>query len=134
MSGDEDPILDAARAIRPYLPHLVGTRADDVDRTLVELLKGASAGETVDDALLDVLQRDPATHNWTASYLERGLPPDIAAVREKGLQELPGHGEVVAATRFRCPRGDYLWYRRSVGQEIPRCPTHRMELEPARNR
>jgi hypothetical protein len=132
MAINDDRILDAARAIRPYLPRLVGPRADDVERDLAQLLNRASGGEVVDHEILAYLERDPATHEWTAAFLERGHPSDVAIMREKGLQELPGHGEVVAAARYSCPGGDYLWYRRTVGQEVPRCPTHQLLLEPAR--
>src|SRR5262245_22537874 len=100
MDTNDDPILDAARAIRPYLPRLIGPRADDVDRDLAQLLNRASSGELVDDEILAQLRRNPATHDWTAAFLERGHPPDVTVVREKGLQELPGHGEVVAAARY----------------------------------
>jgi hypothetical protein len=129
MTNDE-LILDCARSIRPYLARLVGDSADDVDRGLSVLLEQAQQGVDVQQDVLIVLQQHAATHNWTASFLISGHPPEVAGLIEKGIQDLAGRGRAVGAMRYICPRRDYVWYRRAVGQEIPICPTHHIALKP----
>ena len=43
---------------------------------------------------------------------------------------LPGEPSPIQADKFRCPYGDYVWYRPEVGVPIRRCPTHHCALEP----
>jgi hypothetical protein len=127
---DED-IVDVARTIRPYLQELVGTEADAYDREIAGLIAEARAGHDVDDELLAVLSRSPTAHAWAARVLEndRHLPPDIQQIADRSYQPLPGAGEAVAAERYQCPRGDYVWYRISVSDPVPDCPTHQCALE-----
>ena len=126
---DED-IIDVARTIRPYLPKLVGTEADAYDREIAGLIAQAQAGNDVGDQLLAVLTRSSAVHDWAAHVLEndRHLPPDIQQIAERGFQLLPGLGEPVAAERYQCPHGDYVWYQISVSDQAPDCPTHECAL------
>ena len=116
VAGD---VREAAGAIRPYLPRLLGTAASDVDARLAVLL----TTQDTDDALSDVLAAHPATATWTATYLETGLPPEFTE-RDRGYSPLPGRGERIAARRYACPEGDFVWYERSVIEEPPVCPTH----------
>lgn len=112
-----EAILESARSIRPYLPELTGVGADCVDRQLAELLAKANAGESVHIEILDLLKSDPATRAWTAEFLS---PQPVS----KGFVRLPGNSGAVAAQKYACPQGDYIWYRRSVSIPIPVCPTH----------
>ena len=66
---------------------------------------------------------------WMAEFLERRLPPEVA----RGLRgyEPPLGGEPVAAPKYVCPEGDYTWYRPSVRDAAPCCPTHGVKLAPA---
>jgi hypothetical protein len=126
---DED-LVDAARMIRYYLPDLAGTRALEYDQVIAGLLADAGDGRDVGDELSDVLTASTAMHAWVARVLEHEhhLPPEVVRGLERGYQPLPGHGEIVDAEKFECPGGDYLWYRISVADEIPRCPTHQCLL------
>lgn len=112
-------VREAAGAIRPYLPRLLGAAASDVDVRLGTLL----AAPNTDDALYDLLAAHPATAAWTATFLETGLPPEFTE-RDRGYSPPPGRGERVAARRYACPEGDFVWYQRSVIAEPPACPTH----------
>jgi len=128
----DEQILEAARAVRPYLAELVGPDADRVDGELAVLLARSRDGRDgeVEGLILDCLMRNPATHDWAASFLIAQQPPDAGA-GQRGYGSLGGEGEVVAALRFACPvGGDTVWYRRSVGQEPPICGTHRLALQP----
>ena len=123
----EPDLLDAARAIRPYLPSLLDeSAAAEVDSSLAALL--ASGG--TEDAVLAELEGHEATAEWTAAFLEHGAPPELAVVRERDFTELAGHGEPVRAPKYICPEGDFVWYRHAVGQQPPRCPTHGKVVEP----
>lgn len=130
MSQDQE-IFEAARAIRPYLPDLVGERAEATDHELAALLADVESQGT-DERILVLLEAERATREWAAAFFTNRCPPDIAEITERAFGELPGHGEPVAATKFECPQGDYVWYRRAVGQAVPACPTHDVTLKPAK--
>jgi hypothetical protein len=121
-----EDIVNVARTIRPYLPALVGDEADEYDREIAYLVARARDGEDVSDQLLAVLTRSNAIHAWAARVLEsdQQVPPEVSQALERGFQGLPGDGGVVDAEKFECPRGDYVWYRISVGVAVPPCPTH----------
>ncbi len=135
MAGDDDePLLELARAIRPYLPDLVGDQAAAMDRDLARLLEEAGGSTAAPAGILDRLGAHTATRKWGAKFLETGLPPDVASLfearRGDSYEELPGLGGVVRAPKYACPQGDFVWYRRSQGQVPPRCPTHGIDLVP----
>ncbi|HEX4429894.1 MAG TPA: hypothetical protein VHZ96_11565 [Frankiaceae bacterium] len=136
-----DPdIQDVARSIRPYLPQLLGDESADYDRRLVALLASSAQGADTDDALLDLLTSHPDIHGWASAMLEdeRHLPPDVRQemehVRqvERGLPDAgfsplanPYGGDPVDAEKFVCPRdGNYVWWRVSVGMQVPTCRDH----------
>jgi hypothetical protein len=118
-------LREAAGAIRLYLPRLLGDRAAAVDTALSDLL---GAGD--EEGLAATLAADPVTEAWTAVFLETGLPPEFTE-RDRGYSPPPGSGERVAARRFACPQGDFIWYERSVIEQPPVCPTHGSAIEPA---
>lgn len=122
-------ILEAARAIRPYLPTLLDAEpAAQIDGALAALL--AAGGHDAEDRILVELDRHNATRDWAAGYIELGLPPDLAQYAERSFSEAPGYGDPVRIPKFDCPHGDYAWYRHDVGEEPPRCPTHGVVVEP----
>ncbi|MCC5612578.1 hypothetical protein LC612_39265 [Nostoc sp. CHAB 5834] len=117
MFRPED-VLEGARSIRPYLPELLGQQdAEKVDKELSNLLAQASAGEKVDDQVLELLKIYKATRDWLAEFLSKKQV-------SKGFQPLPGSGDAISASKYVCPEGDFVWYRRSIGVSIPICPTH----------
>jgi hypothetical protein len=119
----DQTILEAARAIRPYLARL---EVPDAART--DAMLAAALAEDADHVLV-VLRAHDATWQWFLDFAKTGLPPDVAILRERAYDPMPGHGDPVSAPRFECPRKDYVWYRRAVGQEPPLCPTHLVPLE-----
>ena len=135
MTNDET-ILELARAVRPYLSELVEEpRAAALDAEFAELLAEAPARGDVDERVLDLLGQSPALGDWAAAFLERGAPPEVAYLEERSrLQGLAGEGEVVRAPRYACPEGDFVFYRRSVGQAVPECPTHHLPLRATAGR
>ena len=52
----------------------------------------------------------------------------------KGFEPLPGQAQPLAATKYACPEPDcdISWVRRSIGQAIPQCSIHHVELVPVR--
>jgi len=128
-------VLEAARAIRPYLSELTGPAAARHDARLATLLADALAGHDVVGELRSVLEADDAM----AAFLEEVLddapefrPPDVQAgfgEARRNMQVPPGAiGPIADAGRHLCPRGDYVWYRRAVGAPVPLCPTHELGL------
>jgi hypothetical protein len=119
---EEQEVLNAARAIRPHLPDLVGDDAVEVDGQLQHLLARSEAGETVKIAILRVLSQRNATRQWANDLLK--VPQ-----RDRSYEGLPGKVQMVSVPRYICPKGDGTpWYRFSVGDQVPLCPNHRIPL------
>ena len=104
-----------------------------MDAELAQLLAGAAGGEDVDGRLRAVLE----AHEATSVFLERVLadapafrPPRVVSAHRRRYSSLPGPPSPVSADKYRCPHGDYVWYRPEVGVPVPPCPTHHCELEP----
>jgi hypothetical protein len=122
---DED-LLEVARVMRSYLPELVGSEAESYDRRIAGLLASARSGRDVEEELTAVLQQLDQVHAWAAQVLQddHHRPPDQQPVFELGFEPLPGAAGPVPAVKYCCPEGDYVWWRRSVGQTAPSCPSH----------
>jgi hypothetical protein len=117
MFKPED-VLEGSRQIRYFLPELVGSElAQTIDDKLAELLEQAQTEQQVHEQILELLKRHPATRHWIAEFLS---PKQVS----KGYEPLPGSGGAIAAQKFICPKGDYVWYQRAVGASTPTCPTH----------
>ena len=84
----DEQLLEAARAIRPYLAELVGADADRVDGELAALLARSGDDEhgEVEGLILDCLMRNPATHDWAARFLIDQRPADAAMVGRPDIQ------------------------------------------------
>jgi hypothetical protein len=123
-----DPVVEAARAARPYLADLLGEDAHAFDDELAALLNEPVPSPEDIEALV---VRRPEIHAWIAALVgdPELRPPDVC---DRGPGELPGLGEPVAAPRYACQHGDFVWYRRTIGAEPPPCPTHGpcVRLEP----
>jgi hypothetical protein len=123
---NDDDVLEAARTIRSFLADLPGL--DDpgmIDATLaVAVAQGDAPAADAE------LRRLHATRRWAKEFNRRGVPPELVGEQTRsGASPLPGHGEIVAAPRFRCPENDYVWYRRTSGP-VTRCPTHGLRVVP----
>lgn len=136
---DNEGVLEAARAIRPYLGRLLESpdAAPELDRQLAEELGNVSNPSASAQRLRILLEQ----HEDTAWFLGRVLA-DAPGYRPPYYQ--PGYrtrsgvasplGDVmpVAASRYNCPTcRNYVWYRPDVGTPIPRCPTDDVLLTQA---
>jgi hypothetical protein len=116
-------VLEAALAIRSELPALLDAPGD-LDRRLLDLLGRLGQGEPVDGEIVELLVSERQTREWTEEFLTSGVPPGYPQPT-KTVSPLPGRRAPVPAARYACPvDGLYVWYRRSVGQDIPSCRDH----------
>ena len=143
-TGPVDGVVEAARAIRPYLDELVGPRAAaGLDRRLAEtLLDPADTPERTAErarGLRGLLGAHPATRRFLTEVLTD--PPWFRPPyqqpryhrapdgrRTTGSAGLLGDPHPTGATRYTCPRGDYVWYRPDIGTPVPDCPTDQVPL------
>jgi hypothetical protein len=133
---EEEGVLAAARAIRPYLGELVGAHASGgLDARLAALLNGTIDTETVGE-LRKLLEQADDTTDWFLSEVladaPRYRPPyqQPRYLRSRGMVSPAGDPtSPISAPRYSCPRGgDYVWYRPDIGTPIPLCPTHQVGL------
>ena len=130
----DEGVLEAARAVRPHLVEFVGpNRATKLDTELAGLLADAAGGKDVESALRATLEADEAT----GLFLERVLgdaprfrPSSVMSALTRSYSGLAGEPSPVSAEKFRCPHGDYVWYRMELGVSVEVCPTHHCHLEP----
>jgi hypothetical protein len=120
---DNEELVELAEAIRPDMATLAPEAADELN-TLVQRLR---AGEPVEDDMVELLTSTAALRRRVNEL--RPIDDDV----EKGgagyvFQEMPGHGEPVAATEYACPHGDYRYPVLEVGEPIPLCPNHKVPL------
>jgi hypothetical protein len=139
-SGDDDEqgILAAARAVRPFLPDLVGPDSGRVDGRLADLLAAARRGENVTGPVRSVLKEHEATADFLAEILDdapRYLPYDLRPenLLVRNYQELPSPGPgPVDVEVYVCAQGDYTFYQLAADDLVPPCRTHgtRLNLSP----
>lgn len=135
-SGDDDEqgTLAAARAIRPFLPDLIGPDSGRVDGRLAALLAAARRGENVTMPVRSVLEEHEATADFLDAVLAdapRYLPPDLwpenLSVRDYQGLPSPSPGPVDFEV-YVCEKGDYTFYQLAADDKPPLCPTHGTEL------
>jgi hypothetical protein len=134
-AAGSDGVIEAARAIRPYLDDLVGPHAAAaLDRRLADtLLDPADPAERA-RRLRDLLTTQPATRRFLTEVLTD--PPLFRPPYQQPRYQSrnPASGSPLgdpsptAADRYTCPQGDYVWYRPDVATPIPGCPTHQVRL------
>jgi hypothetical protein len=138
MDPDAEGVLEAARAIRPYLDRLVESpdATAELDRQLAGELGQVSDPSATARRLRILLEQ----HEDTAWFLDKVLadapdhrpPYHQPGYRTRGSASPLGDPTPVAAARYNCPvRGDYVWYRPDVGTPVPRCPTDDVLLTQA---
>ncbi|HZC98624.1 MAG TPA: hypothetical protein VFA46_00015 [Actinomycetes bacterium] len=131
--GAAGSVIEAAKAIRYYLPELLDAdRPDEVDHRLLVLLRQEDQGTDVEAQIVDVLMAQKPTWHWAATFVESGLPPGFPQAT-RGPARLPGMGSPVRARRYVCPvDGLFSWYRQTAREEIPCCKDHpTMRLVPS---
>jgi hypothetical protein len=128
----DEPLIEVARAIRPFLPQLLPPlQAEEVDREIAELLN--APGGDLAPALQTLLEQHEATADFMADVLDDAplfRPPAYQhhTVRSSIYKSLPGDPPPAYAGKFGCPQGDFVWYRPAVGMPVPCCPTHNVTL------
>lgn len=124
-------VLEAARIIRLYLPDLLGTDAEQVNRALSDLLDKALSDESIDNQILELLAERDATREWTRQFLSDKVPPPVM----RSYDPLAGSPSVIRANTFVCqvPGCSMVWYRPQSGIEPPNCQEHKVPLVPAQS-
>lgn len=108
MDSDDDGVLEAARAIRPYLNDLVGPAvAENLDRRIASEFTGQADRMATPTRLRALLEEQEDT----AWFLSRVLadkplyrPPYDQPTYQRGVVSPPGDPGVVEADRYACPR------------------------------
>jgi len=133
MDSDNDGVLEAARAIRPYLKDLVDDPAvaADLDRRIAEQLTDQGDQMATASTLKALLEEEEDTI-W---FLNRVLtdkpqyrPPYHQPAYQRDIVSPAGDPGPVEADRYSCPCGDYVWYRPDIGTPVPDCPDHHIPL------
>ena len=138
MDRDDEGVLEAARAIRPYLDRLVESpdTAAGLDRQLAGELGQVSDASASARRLRILLEQ----HEDTAWFLDKVLadapdhrpPYHQPGYLTRGTASPLGDVMPIAAARYNCPVcGNYVWYRPDVGTPVPRCRTDDVLLTPA---
>jgi len=141
-------VLEAGRAIRPYLAGLVGDQAGRIDDHLGEILNRPDP-TAADTDILDVLDELQPTHDWVSGfYRAGGVPPEVVKAIQPGAESAEAENRVriailgggasagdpvltIPGLRYACPFGDYVWYRLDAAEPVPMCPRHNVILEAA---
>src|SRR5262245_36054102 len=76
-----------------------------------------------DRRLTDVLSAREETRTWMREH-------DPDQLDEERLSELLGLPTMRLGTYFVCPQGDFDFVREDVGQSVPLCPVHHLQLTP----
>lgn len=125
----DEGVLEAARAIRPYLAELVGPAAAELDGRIAALLNADVAhGEDLAD-LYELLNANIATSAFLRAVLRDAplyRPPAVQPnTLRSGYIPLAGNVDVVMHLgKYVCERGDWTWYRLSSSGDVHPCPTH----------
>lgn len=132
MSSDNDGILEAARAIRPYLNDLVSpAAAGSLDRRIADQLTSLADRAASADHLRVILEEQEDTAWFMSRVLsDKPLyrPPYHQPVYKRDVVSPAGDPGFIEADRYACPRGDFVWYRPDVGTPVPDCLTHHAAL------
>ncbi|MBL7500866.1 hypothetical protein I6A84_04030 [Frankia sp. CNm7] len=134
-AGGEAGVVEAARAIRPYLADLIGPRAAaDLDRQLADALDDQRDMPGQVRQLRDLLDTRDTTR-WFLTEVLADSPDFRPPYEQTRYQRTPrgadpiGNPGAIRADRYACPHGDYVWYRPDVATPVPACPTHHVALD-----
>lgn len=139
MGPDDEGVLEAARAIRPYLTDLIGSpdAAAKLDRQLADELGQVSDPSASARRLRTLLEQHEDTAWFLGSVLADApdhRPPyhQPGHLTRGGMASPLGDAMPIAAVRYNCPAcGNYVWYRPDVGTSVPRCRTDDVLLTSA---
>ncbi|MEO1068480.1 MAG: hypothetical protein AAFW95_05085 [Cyanobacteria bacterium J06638_6] len=127
--SDSISTVDAARALRPKLPELIGDQANILGPQLDQLLDQADQGQSVSSAIRKLVKAYPDAYDWLIEYLSAG---DAAGYNpfsddmQRGIDFNPLAGNVgnILAGIYRCPQCGSFYLHRSEGSDIPPCDNH----------
>jgi hypothetical protein len=132
--ADDAGVVEAGRAIRPYLADLIGQQAAaDLDRQLANTLSDQAEPATRAGLLRELLDARDTTR-WFLGEVLADAPDFRPPYEQTRYQRTPrgadpiGNPGVTAADRYSCPQGDYVWYRPDIATPVPVCPTHHVAL------
>lgn len=128
MNNNEDPLLAAAREVRPFLADVVGKDAAAVDKALAGILLATQPIPDKLSQVQEVFANDNRLVDWAGQFIGAGsIPPEVAAQAARGpgigYVDLPGDTGSRAGVQFTCPNGDYTRYLLRRGELLPPCPT-----------
>jgi hypothetical protein len=124
-------VLEAARAIRPYLSQLLPhADAEVADKRLELILQTSTDDAARSQEIRALLATAEPTREWLRLYLEEQKPAEEILKIMRTYQPLPGKSGAIASPRYRCPVASchQTWYRRDASAEIPTCPIHGVKL------
>jgi len=128
---DPSRVLETAALIRGYLPELVpADEAKTIEQIVSHLLNSAEVDRSeIAGQLIQVLGSRARTRTWMRRVLddEALRPPEVQDVEERGVDPI-GTALPVRARRFKCPHGDFSWFRRTAAHTPPNCPDHNCAL------
>ena len=129
MDRDDEGVIEAARAIRPYLNDLVGPAdAALVDRRIVSEFAAGVGQVGAGTANCGQCWRNTRTPHGSWGGYSCGTSRTtgrrtISRSAGAACARPSGDPGSVEAARYICPHGDYVWYRPDVGTPVPACPT-----------
>ncbi len=115
--------LSAVKQLRPYLPSLLSAEESSKIVDLDELLSRADREEEVLQQIEDWCRSFPIVRRW----MGLALGMNFAAAR---YEPLAGEQMNVPVIRFGCPEPNcvFTWSIHRIGQPIPPCPVHKVNL------
>lgn len=122
-----DSVLQAARAIRPYLPALLDIAvAHRLEQQLNSLLPTVADESDADQQILALLQEQAVTREWLRLYLEEQRPAEDILKQMRTYYPLSENKGAIASPRYLCPVASCNrdWYRHRPEEAIPECPIH----------
>lgn len=111
MNYTSDELIYAVEKLLPYL-------SSKLQANLALLLDRASAGQQVDNLIVDLLSRDDIARRWMGQALLLS-PLEIT----KSLEPLPGlPSSIQASSRWVCRQCGFEWVVLRAGRPVPPCP------------
>jgi hypothetical protein len=131
LSMRDNDIVEAGRAIRPYLKELIPEDAEAVDQELAKYVdEPQTTGASSAKAILAILRKREPTRTWLAKMLATSESREFPTSVTRSFEPPPGRPDAVSARKYVCPQGDMVWYRMSAGSPIPKCTKHGVTLVP----
>jgi len=120
-------IIEAAKAIIPHLPALLGKQAEPMSQRLRTVFDKQVDEAQIEIEIIDLLSEHEATRAWMNAQLQGEKETTKGGTLV--FNELGGNSDnVQGATYYKCPECDYRWTKTLDWQTPTRCPTHDCDL------